>query len=75
MFDARPPTDIPNLITRKTWLIKINKVKALGECRPPYLRQIINPILHTVKMLSERLTPMVLDHYLHHDLIMLQLLW
>ena len=50
---------------------------ALRERRPPWLRQIITPILDTVKMLSlggQRLTPKVLDHYLHHDLLMLQLL-
>ena len=36
------------------------------------------PILPTVKMLSpggERLTPKVVDHCLHHDLVMLTLLW
>ena len=49
-------------------------------------KQIITPILPTVKMLSlggERLPPSphpppkknVLDHYLHHDLGMLPLLW
>ena len=44
----------------------------------PWPRQIITSILSTVKMLSlagERLTPKVLDHYLHHDLVMLLLLW
>ena len=57
----------------------------LRERRPPWPRQIITPILSTVKMLSlgcERLpTPLkkkkkkrVLDHYLHHDLGMLPLL-
>ena len=49
----------------------------LGECRPPWLRQIITPILTTVKMLilgGERLIWKVLGHYLHHDLVMLQLL-
>ena len=67
---------------------KINKLEALRERRPPWPRQIITPILSTVKMLSlgcERLpTPLkkkkkkkkkkVLDHYLHHDLGMLPLL-
>ena len=59
-----------------------SKLEALRECRPPWPRQIITPILSTVKMLSlgcERLpTPLkkkkVLDHYLHHDLGMLPLL-
>ena len=59
-----------------------NKLEALRERRPPWPRQIITPILSTVKMLSlgcERLpTPLkkkkVLDHYLHHDLGMLPLL-
>ena len=57
-------------------------LEALRERRPPWLRQIITPILPTVKMLSlggERLSPTphkkVLDHYLHHDLGMLRLLW
>ena len=63
--------------------------EALRECRPPWPRQIITPILSTVKMLSlgcERLpTPLkkkkkkkkkkkVLDHYLHNNLGMLPLL-
>ena len=30
----------------------ILKLEALRECRPPWLRQIITPILSTVKMLS-----------------------
>ena len=65
-----------------------DKLEALRERRPPWPRQIITPILSTVKMLSlgcERLpTPLkkkkkkkkkkVLDHYLHHDLGMLPLL-
>ena len=41
-------------------------------------RQIITPILPNVKVLSlgsERLTPKVLDHYLHYDLAMLSLLF
>ena len=62
------------------------QLEALRERRPPWPRQIITPILSTVKMLSlgcERLpTPLkkkkkkkkVLDHYLHHDLGMLPLL-
>ena len=66
---------------------KKKKLEALRERRPPWPRQIITPILFTVKMLSlscERLpTPLkkkkkkkkkVLDHYLHHDLGMLPLL-
>ena len=67
-----------------------NKLEALRERRPPWPRQIITPILPTVKMLnlgSERLPPPppkkkkkkeeknVLDHYLHHDLGMPPLLW
>ena len=62
----------------------ICQLEALRERRPPWLRQIITPILPTVKMLSlggERL-PLPppqeknkgLDHYLHHDLGMLPLL-
>ena len=61
------------------------KLEALWGRRPPWLRQIIAPILPTVKMLSlggERLHisphPQIekkLDHYLHHDLGMLPLLW
>ena len=38
----------------------------------------MTPIFPTVKLLNlggEKLTPKVLDHYLHHDLVMLQLLW
>ena len=67
---------------------KTNKLEALRERRPPWPRQVITPILPTVKMLSlgcERLpTPLkkkkkkkkkkVLGHYLHHDLDMLPLL-
>ena len=70
----------------------IYKLETLREGRPPWPRQIITPILPTVKMLSlggERLIPpppppqkkkkkkkkKVLDHYLHHDLGMLPLLW
>ena len=61
-----------------------NKLEALRECRPPWPRQIITPILPTVKMLSlggERLHPppppkkKVLDHYLHHDRGMPPILW
>ena len=54
------------------------KLETLGERRPPWPRQIIPPILPTVKMLSlggERLTPKVLDYYLHPDQVVLQLLW
>ena len=62
-------------------------LEALREHRPPWPRQIITLIFPTVKMLSlgcERLpTPLKkkkkkkkgLDHYLHHDLGMLPLLW
>ena len=52
------------------------ELEALGERRPPWQRQIITPIFPNVIMLSlggERLTPKVLDHYLHHDLGMLPL--
>ena len=55
-----------------------SELEALAERRPPWLRQIITPILSTVKMLSlagERLTLKVLDHYLHQDQVMLPLLW
>ena len=64
-------------------LMRVNKLEALRESRPPWPRQIITLILPTVKMLSlgcERLlTPLkkkkkVLDHYLHHDLGVLPLL-
>ena len=68
-------------------IIFVSELEALRERRPPWPRQIITPILSTVKMLSlgcERLpTPLkkkkkkkkkVLDHYLHHDLGMLPLL-
>ena len=51
-------------------LISNDKLEALRELRPPWPRQIITPILPTVKMLSlggERITPKVLDHYLHHN--------
>ena len=61
----------------KTKQIK-TKLEALGECRPPWPRQIMTPILPNVKILSlggERLTTKVLDHYLHHNLVMLPLLW
>ena len=75
--------DISNRCGRK-------KLEALRERRPPWLRQIITPILPSVKMLSlggERLPPppppqkkkkkkkkKALDHYLHHDLGMPPLL-
>ena len=58
--------------------LKHIKLEALGELRPPWPRQIISPILPTIKMLGlggERLTPKVLEHYLHHNLVMLHLLW
>ena len=57
--------------------IKVKKqteLEALEELRPPWPRQIITLIFPNVKMLSffsERLTPKVLDHYLHHHLVML----
>ena len=54
------------------------RLEALRENRPPWLTQIITPIFPNVTMLSlgvERLTPKVLNHYLHHDLGMQQLLW
>ena len=54
-----------------------NKLEALRERGPPWPRYIITPIFPNVIMLSlggERLTPKVLDHYLHHDLGMLPLL-
>ena len=67
----------------------IYKPGALRECRSPWPREIITPILPTVKILScggERLSPpphptppppkkKVLNHYLHHDLGMPPLLW
>ena len=71
--------------TNKSMLPKT--LEALRERRPPWPRHIITPILPTVKMLSlggERLSPTknktqktkkVLNHYLHHDLGMLPLLW
>ena len=54
------------------------KLEALGERRPHWPRQFITPIFSNVIMLSlggKRLNPKVLDHYLHHDLCMLSLLW
>ena len=67
--------------------MQLEKLEALRERRPPWLRQIITLILPTVKMLSlgcQRLPTLlkkkkkkkkkVLDHYLHHDLDMLPLL-
>ena len=64
-------------------LYTIIKLEALRQRRPPWPKQIITPILPTVKMLSlsgERLPPPPpqkkgLDHYLHHDLVMPPLLW
>ena len=70
--------------------MKIKKLEALRERRPPWSRQIITPILPTVKLLSlggERLPPpskktkiqknnkFFFDHYLLHNLGMLPLLW
>ena len=58
--------------------IKSSALEALGEHRPPWQRQIVTPILSTVKVLSlggERLAPKILDNYLHHDLVMLQLIY
>ena len=52
--------------------------RSTSRCKPPWLRQIITPVFPNVIMLSlggERLTPKVLDHYLHHDLGILPLLW
>ena len=71
----RPITelDICNISDRH----KIIKLEVLGDRRPLWPRPITTPILSTVKMLSlagERLTPKVLDRYLHHDLVMLPLL-
>ena len=71
------------LSNEQFWILKL---EALRERRPPWPRQIITLILPTVKMLSlgcERLPPppptpkkkKVLDHYLHHDLGRLPLLW
>ena len=57
---------------------KSDKLETLGERRPPWLRQIITPIFPNVIMLSlgfERLTTKFFDHYLHHDLGTLPLLW
>ena len=54
------------------------ELEALGERRPPWPRQIIIPIFRKAIMLNlggERLTLKVLDHYLHHGLGMLPLLW
>ena len=56
----------------------MGKLEALGERRPPWPMQIITPIFPNVIMLSlgdERLTPKVWDHYLHHHLGILPLLW
>ena len=75
---------IANMILSKVMHIfcrTLRKLEALRECKPPWPRQIITPILPTVKMLSlggERLPPFkkkVLDYYLHHDLGMSSLLW
>ena len=38
--------------------------EALEKCRPPWPRQIITPILHSIKIcIEEKLTAEVLDHY------------
>ena len=66
--------------------LSLIQLEALRERRPPWPRQIITLILPTVKMLSlgcERLpTPLkkkkkkkVLNHYLHHNVGMLPLLF
>ena len=66
-------------VTKKVIILRnpSYRLQALRESRPPWLRQIITPIFPNVIMLSlggERLTPKVLNHYLHHDLGMQQLL-
>ena len=43
--------------------------------RVPQLVTLILPIVKMSSLSGERLTPKVLDHYLHHDLVMLPLLW
>ena len=80
------------MVNIRRWSIEIIqlyilKLEALRERRPPWPRQMITPILPTVKMLrlgGERLPPTPpqkkkkkkgLDHYLHHELGMLPLLW
>ena len=72
------PKTIPPPFFKNWWEVKTKtKLEALRERRPPWPRQIITPIFPNVIMLSlggERLTPKVLDHYLHHDLGMLSLL-
>ena len=69
-------TDGESGIWKEGALQNTTQLEALGERRPPWPRQIITPILPNVKVLSlgsERLTPKVLDHYLHHDLVRLPL--
>ena len=60
------------------YFVKYIKLEALRERRPPWPRLIITPILsnnvNVLSLGSERLTPKALDHYLHHDLVMLLLL-
>ena len=69
------------LSSSRRWAVVVSSVTAgevVGECRRPWPRQIITPILPSVKTLSlggERLTLKVLDHYLHHHLVMLLLVW
>ena len=68
-----------HMLTGSSHFHYIVKLEALRERRPRWLRQIITLILPHVKVLShgsERLTPkVVLDHYRHHDLVMLPLLF
>ena len=64
-----PPHHLPLLVSPLPLFVHVH---------PPWLRQIITPIFPNVIMLSlggERLTPKVLNHYLHPDLGMQQLLW
>ena len=63
----KPPTKKPTKKHKKQ-----TNLEALRECRTPWPWIITNE-----KMLclgGERRTPKVLDHYLYHDLVMLQLL-
>ena len=76
------------LLTQYVHRKKKTKLEALRERRPPWPRQIITPILLTIKNIEPwwwKTTPpppppthtqrkRVLDHYLHHDLGMLPLL-
>ena len=66
--------EILNLENKSKSLLQL---EALGRRRSPWPRQIID-CSHIVKMLSlgdERLTPKGLDRYLHHNLVLLPLLW